>query len=424
MTHCTRRRALRILASLAAAVPLACLPGGRGCFRTAQAGEGLSASAAGQPEQQLEELLGQMLLVGFRGRTAGLDAPVVRDLAGVSSGRGGVNAGGVVLFDYDVVQGTHERNIADPEQVRSLTRRLQDVAAIPPLLAVDQEGGRVQRLKKRYGFPETASAADLGAAGTETSATLRAGAAVGRTLRQAGLNLNFAPVLDVNRNPGSPAIGALGRSFSQDPERVAVHGRAFIQGLRSQGVLACAKHFPGHGSATRDSHKGLPDVSASWSPEELIPYARLLPDGEVSMVMTGHLYNAHWDARLPASLSRRVVQGMLRQELGFDGVVVTDDLDMAAVAERYDLAERILLAVNAGSDLLLFGNNLQYDPDIAPKARRLLLEHVLAGRIALDRVSRSLQRIARLKAALGRIVPEERRTAGESRPPAVHRTGS
>ncbi|WP_022660660.1 beta-N-acetylhexosaminidase [Paucidesulfovibrio longus] len=375
MPDITRRTLLRLLAALPAALPLcACLP---------------KHVNAASPEERLRRALGQLLLVGFRGTDAPEGSPQARDLAEL-------NVAGLVLFDYDTVLKQYGRNIQSPEQLARLTAQLRKLSATPPLLAVDQEGGRVQRLKQRYGFLETPSAAALGLAGADTSATLAAGRDVGAQLARMGLNVDFAPVLDVNRNPHSPAIGAVDRSFSADPALVAAHGAAFARGLRSQGVLTCVKHFPGHGSAREDSHLGLPDVTGLWSPVELEPFRELIRANLADMVMTAHLFNSEWDD-VPASLSQRVIGGMLRRDLGFDGVVVSDDLNMEAVAGRYGLEEAMLMALDAGCDLLLFGNNLRYDPDIAPKALDILCRNALSGRLAPDRLQRSFARIARLK---------------------------
>ncbi|MGE4293391.1 MAG: beta-N-acetylhexosaminidase [Desulfovibrio sp.] len=388
MTRLSRRTLLRLIASLPAALPL------WGGLSVPHAGatplaDPLSGTSR---EELLRRALGQLLLVGFRGADALRGSPQVRDLAEL-------NVAGLVLFDYDTVLKEYGRNIQGPEQLARLTAALRACATTPPLLAVDQEGGRVQRLKDRYGFPETPSAAELGAAGADTSATLTAGRDVGALLSRMGLNLDFAPVLDVNRNPESPAIGAVGRSFSADPALVATHGAAFARGLRSRGLLSCVKHFPGHGSAREDSHLGLPDVTGLWSPVELDPFRALIRAGLVDMVMTAHLFNRDWDT-VPASLSRRVITGILRTDLGFDGVVVSDDLNMEAVAGRYGLEQAVLMALDAGCDLLLFGNNLRYDPDIAPKVLEILFRNALSGRIPLAHLRQSFARIARLKARL------------------------
>ncbi len=340
----------------------------------------------------LEEMAGQMILVGFRGLEVGEDAPIVRDVA---AGR----VGGVVLFDYDVLLKKPERNVQSPEQVRRLTAFLAAHARTPLFVAVDQEGGRVQRLKARNGFRDFPSAADMG--GWNDPGRVRAaGADLGRVLAGAGFNLDFAPCVDLNVNPQSPAIGALGRSFSADPDRVVADARAFAQGLASAGVLSCLKHFPGHGSAASDSHLGFTDVSATWSAKELEPYRALIGQGAADMVMTAHVFNAGLDPEYPASLSARITSGLLRRDLGFNGVVVTDDLQMRAVADKYSLDQTVRLALAAGADILLFGNNLAYDPDLPAKVQGILVALVRDGAVPRARVEESYGRIMALKKKL------------------------
>jgi beta-N-acetylhexosaminidase len=169
-------------------------------------------------------------------------------------------------------------------------------------------------------------------------------------------------------------------------------------GLQGQGVLTAAKHFPGHGSSTADSHLGFTDVTETWTEAELLPFAELIRAGRADMVMTAHVFNARLDTKYPATLSRAVITGLLRKRLGFAGVVVTDDLQMRAVASRYGLKEALGLAVNAGADILLIGNNLEHDPDIAPKAVDLLMELVTEGVVSPERIRQSAARVQALKA--------------------------
>lgn len=351
-----------------------------------------------QPSPELKRQAGQMLLVGFRGAEpadeSGRPLPVLAQIPRL-------NLGGVILFDRDAALGTPGRNVTGPEQLRRLTSALDKAAqdaSLPPLfIAVDQEGGRVQRLKPANGFPDSPAAADL-CPDESTAPALSAGTATGRMLREAGFNLDFAPVCDVNVNPANPVIGGIGRSFSREPKRVADCAAAFAQGLQDQGVLTSAKHFPGHGSSTSDSHLGFTDVSATWTEAELEPFAALIRNGRADMVMTAHVFNAHLDKKHPATLSRAVITGLLRRKLGFGGVVVTDDLQMRAVASSYGLKEALGLAVNAGADILLIGNNLDHDEDIAPKVLDTLMELVAEGVVPAERIRESAGRIAALKA--------------------------
>lgn len=351
------------------------------------------------PGPELRRQAGQMLLVGFRGaepqNSQGRPLPILEQIPRL-------NLGGVILFDRDAQLGTPGRNVTDPQQLKRLNAALSKAAqdaGLPPLfVAVDQEGGRVQRLKPVNGFPDGPAAADLCPAGdAQAELALSAGAATGRMLREAGFNLDFAPVCDVNVNPQNPVIGGIGRSFSSDPKRVADCAGAFAAGLQGQGVLTAAKHFPGHGSSASDSHLGFTDVSATWGEAELSPFAALIRSGRADMVMTAHVFNERLDARHPATLSRPVITGLLRRTLGFSGVVVTDDLQMRAITSKYGLKEALGLAVNAGADLLLIGNNLAYEQDAPDKALSALMELVAEGTVSPERIRESVARIAALK---------------------------
>jgi beta-N-acetylhexosaminidase len=309
----------------------------------------------------------------------------------------------VILFDYDVPSRSPVRNIASPTQVGGLIAGLQGAASIPLLVAVDQEGGKVARLKEKHGFPPTLSAADLGAGSPER--TRREAVRMAQALARAGINLNLAPVVDLNVRPDNPVIGALGRSFGSDSASVIRHARAFVLGHRDQGVLCALKHFPGHGSSAADSHLGLADVTSSWSEEELEPFARLVREGLADAVMTAHVFNARLDSERPATLSPAIVTGILRRQLGFDGVVLSDDLQMGAITAHYGLEAAILAALEADLDILVFGNNISYDPAIAAKAITVIRRLVDDGKITPERIDRSFRRILTLKKKLSQVPP-------------------
>jgi len=353
----------------------------------------------GMSEEQFRSMAGQLVMVGFRGLEPDPDAQIVRD---IREGR----VGGVILFSRDVALKSPVRNVQSPEQVRRLTDYLQSQSDTLLLVAVDQEGGRVARFTPEHGFPPTQSAKALGQLSPE--ATRQAAQGIGETLRRAGCNLDMAPVVDVDVNPDNPAIGRLERSFSPSPQEVARHGLAFVRGLHDEGVLSCLKHFPGHGSAWNDSHHGLADVTGAWSELELEPYAEIFASGEADTVMTAHVFNAELDPEHPATLSRAVIQGLLRQRLGFDGVVMTDDMQMKAVTSFYGLERAVTLAMNAGVDMLLFGNNLEYDPALPEKISDLLLEKVANGEIPLERIRQAHRRVVQLKRKLAGLQLEAR----------------
>lgn len=342
---------------------------------------------------ELEQKLAQMIVVGFRGLALDADNPVVADVAE----RG---VGGVVIFSRDMVLDSPVRNVASPMQLRALCAALQAQARTPLLITIDQEGGRVARLDEQRGFPPTVSAQALGEQ-DDPAHTYAAAAALARTLAAAGVNHNLAPVVDLNLNLEGPAIGKLGRSFSADPAAVVAHARAFIDAHHAQGITTTIKHFPGHGSARGDTHKGLVDVTDTWQPQELAPYRALIATGVVDAVMSAHVFNARLDPHYPATLSPAMLTGLLRGELGFTGVIMTDDMGMKAITAHYGFAEAVVQAVVAGADMLTFGNNLEYDPAVAARAIAILRQAVAGGVLSEQRIDASVARILALKGVRG-----------------------
>lgn len=350
----------------------------------------LTACAAQAPLQdRLDMKIGQMVMIGFRGtsleETPGLTEDITR-----------LNLGGVVLFDYDVPSGSPGRNITSPDQLRQLTSELQQASRIPLLIAVDQEGGRIARLKTKYGFPESISAGRLGQLNNADS-TFRATLSIAETLEKAGINVNFAPVVDLDSNPDNPVIGSLERSFSADPDRVTLHASAAVKALHAKKIIATLKHFPGHGSSATDTHKDFTDITESWKKTELMPYRKLVDEGYRDLVMTAHVFNASLDPVHPATLSKPVITGLLRDSLGFSGVVISDDMQMKAVAEHYSFETAIPLAIEAGVDILLFANNSTYDAGIAEKAVTIIRSLVEKGTVSPARIDSSYRRIMALK---------------------------
>ncbi|GIV69664.1 glycoside hydrolase family 3 protein [Caldilinea sp.] len=341
-----------------------------------------------KPDVALEVKIGQMLMLGFRGTTAQQDPAIVRALTEQ-------HVGGVVLFDVDV-GGRRPRNIASPQQVAALTAELQALATLPLIISVDQEGGNVARLNEKYGFPATLSAAALGERNDPEFTQAEAGK-MAQTLAEAGVTLNLAPVVDVRLNPDSPIIARPGRSFSADPAVVAAQAEAFIDGHHAHGVRCTLKHFPGHGSALGDTHLGFTDVTETWREDELLPYRALIAKGKVDAIMTAHVFNARLDPELPATLSPAIVTGLLRQTLGYEGVVISDDMQMRAVADHYSLEKAFELAILAGVDIIAVANNMTYAGAVADRfattVMRLLDEEVIDE----ARIEQSYRRILKLK---------------------------
>ncbi len=339
-------------------------------------------------------MIGQMLLVGFRGLTPGEAAPTVRDI-------GEHGLGGILLFDRDQPSGGGTRNVTSIAQVRSLVAGLQDAARaaghqLPLLVAMDQEGGLVARLSPEHDAFAAPSAAELGAR-DDPAYTRRVARRIGRDLVAAGVNLDPAPVVDLDRNPDNPIIGALGRSFSADPEVVVREAAAFIQGLHAEGVTAAIKHFPGHGSSTGDTHLGVVNATATWDAVELEPFAELVQAGLPDAVLTAHVYNASLDPDYPATLSRRTIAGILRRQVGWDGAVISDDLQMGAIRAEYGHADAVRLAIEAGVDILTIANQQVFEADVVARTVDIVAGLVEDGRIGEDRIRESWRRIARLK---------------------------
>jgi len=340
----------------------------------------------------LEQKIGQMLMVGFHGTSAKPDSQICQDIKRY-------NLGAVILFDYNPVDKSKPKNIANKAQVARLTKELQACSRDGKLLiAVDQEGGRVQRLKSKYGFyGKFPKATDVVKSGTtQMKHTYEK---MAKELKSVGINYDLAPVVDLDINPKNHVIHGLGRSFGKDPKTVTKYASVFIDAMHRYGVLTSLKHFPGHGSSVGDTHKGFVDVTNLWKPVELEPY-RLL-NHKADTVMVAHVFNKKLDAKYPATLSRKTVDGLLRKKLGFNGVVITDDLQMGAISKKYGLKMTLQLAINAGDDILLFGNQL--DPRKVVSTKKLV-ETVKAlvkeGKVSKTRIDQSFQRIQKLKERL------------------------
>ncbi len=346
-------------------------------------------AVAAQRPDSLSVKIGQMLMIGFRGTSLD-NAPEIA--ADITRRR----IGGVVLFDYDVPTHSPSRNIVSPQQLASLTLELQKLANIPLFIAIDQEGGKVSRLKQARGFPSSVSAAYLGKLNNPDSTTTAA-VQTAQTLKAMHISINFGPVADLNSNPDNPVIGRLGRSFSSDPSIVISNLQLIIQAYHNNGIIATLKHFPGHGSSTTDTHRDFTDITASWSEQELEPYRALIASGYSDAIMTAHVFNAKLDTLYPATLSKQTLTGLLRDKLHFKGVIVSDDIQMKAIADRYGLETAVQLAIEAGVDLLLFGNNTSYDPAIASKAAEIIRSLLQKRIITPERIDQSYQRIMVLK---------------------------
>lgn len=354
-------------------------------------------------EPSVEKMVGQMIMTGFHGDGMGKNQ---EDFDAISQQIKSGQVGGVILFDVDVsglvAQGMSMQeakkqifssNIKNVNQVRELNNKLQSMAHVPLLIAIDQEGGNVQRLKSEHGFKSIPSAKDI--AKKDVSFAYDTAYDLGLRLSDLGINVNFAPLLDVDVNPKSPAIGAKDRSFSSKPDVVTKFGGAFAKGLEKAGVAYSYKHFPGHGSAGTDTHAGLTDITNTYRDYELQPWRDLLKDSSpYTMVMVAHVINNNFDS-LPASLSAKTIK-MVR-DMGFDGVIVSDDMDMGAIVNEYGRDAAIEMAINAGNDILVFGNNLTFDKNRGQDVHATIVKMVRDGKIKKSRIRESYNRIMKMK---------------------------
>jgi beta-N-acetylhexosaminidase len=342
-----------------------------------------------QAGDSLRYKIAQLLIVGFRGTELASGGHIHDDIKKL-------HVGGVILFDYDAVSKTRGRNITSPAQLKQLCKDLQSLADEKLIISIDQEGGMVSRLKRTAGFPASVSAKYLGAT-NNADTTRRYAAQTAQLLRELGINFNFAPCVDVDVNPKCPVIGRVERSFSAAPEVVVKHARIWVDEHRRQGVITSPKHFPGHGSSRSDSHLGFTDVTGTWTKRELVPYRLLLKSGHCDAIMVAHVFNKKLDRRYPATLSKKIV-GAIRNDLKFGGLVVSDDMDMRAIADKYSLEAALELALNAGIDMLVLSNNGKcYDAQLAQKAVDAVHAAVKQGRISEKRISEAYRNVAAAK---------------------------
>ncbi len=340
----------------------------------------------------LEEKIGQLFVMGFRGGDVSPGSAVHHDITELG-------VGGVILFDKDMVYHRPVNNIESPEQLKELTEQLQSYSDLPLFISIDQEGGLINRLKPEYGFPKTRSHGELGKLNDPKETEIE-GAHIAKMLKEMGINLNFAPVLDIAKNPETSVIGKRERSFGANATTVSIHSESYVKGHESENILSCCKHFPGHGSAVGDTHFGFVDVTDTWEENEVSPYKNLIDKGLCRMIMTAHIFNKRFDDKLPSTLSEKAIQGFLRSELGYDGVVISDDMQMQAISDHYSLKESLRLGILAGLDLFCFGNNLLQEQIRASEAINAVLELVEEGKISEERIDVSVKRILKLKEAI------------------------
>jgi beta-N-acetylhexosaminidase len=352
----------------------------------------LGALAVSTPAaaQSLEQMAGQMIVVGFAGDSAD-DKSVAALRAEIAAG----TLGGVMYL---------KTNVASLKAVQAMNAAFREASPdLPPFLTLDQEGGAVERLTEDVGFTEIPNAERIAAGNTPEGAG-RIYGDMAQKIADLGFTVNFGPVVDLNVNPNNQIIAKYGRAFGTTAKVVIPYAEAFVEAHHRAGILTALKHFPGHGSSTADSHEGFVDISRSWQETELMPYKALIGAGLADFVMVGHLYHSKYsggDTRLPSSLSPDWITGVLRDQLGYDGVVISDDLEMGAIREHFDLKETVTRAVRAGMDVLLFSNTAKARASLGDEIRAILVAEAESDPAFAARIKESYGRIVALKARIG-----------------------
>jgi len=323
----------------------------------------------------LEDKISNLFLIGFEGKSVPKKLCSYLKLHPL---------GGVILFG---------KNISSPLQLKRLSNDLKTCSKYPLLIAIDEEGGAVQRLSSKNGFFDTPSAKKISS--MEEDKARYYFRKMAKTLKEEGINLNLAPSVDLSINPKNSVIVQRGRSFGKSPKIVEKFASIFIEEMKKEGVISSLKHFPGHGSSLGDSHKGFVDVSWFWQKRELEPFLNLKAD----MIMSAHIFNSHIDPLYPATLSKKTLS-ILRKN-GFKGVIISDDMQMGAISSNYSQKDAFALALNAGVDILLIGNQLS-KPQSIDELVNEVKELVYANIVSKERINEANDMIVRLKSHLGR----------------------
>ena len=286
--------------------------------------------------------------------------------------------GGVCFF---------RNNLEDPSQIRELTSKFSNI-----LRAIDQEGGFVQRLERSNGYTDYPSAKEVSAQYSLLKA-YDLYFQMATELKTAGFNFNLSPVVDISREYLSPIISGKERSFGSDYNKVISYSSEFIKAHNEVGIRTALKHFPGHGSSRTDTHLGFTDISSDWKEEELIPYYYLTKEFPQTAVMVSHVFNNKIDKEYPSSLSFLTINSLLREKIGFAGVVITDDLQMKALSDHYSESTIIKKAIQAGADILLFSNQAFCSPNLPDIVNETIKSCIKSGEITLSRIEESVRRI-------------------------------
>ena len=336
-------------------------------------------------KNEVEKMIAKMVILGFNGTSIDKNSQIYKDVE--------FGLGGVILFDKDPNDKTKVKNIESKAQLKKLNQQLQNISNRKLLISVDQEGGVVQRLKSDMGFVNILKASEIALKDEDFAKQTYQNLA--KDLSSVGINLDFAPVVDLAINKDNKVVVTRGRSFGEDSKVVTKYASIFVDELQKEGVLSTLKHFPGHGSSLADSHLGFVDISNTWSKKELEPYKYFIKNNKVDIIMTAHVFNENLDKKYPATLSYNVNTKLLREDLGYKGVLITDDLQMSAISKHYDLKETLTLAINSGVNFLLFANQLA-KPVSLDEIVKTVYAQILNKQIPLQKIVDSNKKIDEL----------------------------
>lgn len=333
-------------------------------------------------KEDIEKMIAKMVILGFNGENISQKDEIYQNIK--------AGLGGVILFDKDPNDKKKVKNVRNKEQLKILTSELQSISKQKLLIGIDQEGGIVQRLKSSDGFVNTPKASEVALKGESFAKQTYKNLAI--DLKESGINLDFAPVVDLAINKENKVIVTRGRSFGESSKEVIKYSSIFIDELKKEHIISVLKHFPGHGSSLGDSHLGFVDITNSWNQKELEPYKYLINNGKANMIMTAHVFNEKLDKEYPATLSYNINTNLLRYKLGFDGVLVSDDLQMYAISKHYDLKQTLTLAINSGVNMLLFANQLA-KPITLKEIVDTVYTQILSEQISLETIITANKRI-------------------------------
>jgi beta-N-acetylhexosaminidase len=342
--------------------------------------------ATAQKQTDLDKKIGQMILIGFPGRE--VDPLLIKD---IKAGK----AGAIIYFEKNLPLAN------TVEAVKKMNEAYQKAAPMPLLICIDQEGGKVNRLKTKYGFPKSVTAGYLGKIRSLDSTRYYANTTAAN-LANIGFNVNFSPVVDLAINTENTVIAKPERAYSRNADTVARFATEVVKVHRKYKVITALKHFPGHGSSKDDTHFGVADVTNTWIEEELRPYTSMLAAGNVDGIMTSHIVNKNLDPKgLPGTLSKKILDSLLRKKIGYNGVVFSDDMQMQAITKHFTLEETIRLAINAGVDIMCFSNNIPgSESRTVDVVHQLIKKMIASGEIKKERIDESYKRIMEMKKKL------------------------